>query len=355
MTHTRARLRSRATALRMSATLLVQTSVAAGVAWVIAQDLIGHGNAFFAPIAAVIVLGIAPGGHRRRAIEVAIGVAVGIGVADLLIRLIGSGAVQLSVVVLLAAGAVVLIGGGPLVAAQAASSAVLVAALPTSGAVPYRFIDALVGGGVGLAVLIAVPRNPLTALRLAADPLLAEVATVLDEIAAALEGGDPRAAGAALEHARAMTDLSDAFRRALDAARETAVLAPTHWRNQNDVERYARAALHVDYAVRNVRVLARAARTSLEAGDEIPSGVIDAIRQLARGVTGIEAELAQASGGVAGIEATLQAAGHATRVLETRPSLSVNVMVGQIRSIAADLLGALGIERQEAVKVRQLR
>jgi hypothetical protein len=88
--------------------------------------------------------------------------------------------------------------------------------------------------------------------------------------------------------------------------------------------------------------------------------VIEAIRQLARGVKGIEAELAQESGGITGIEATLQAAGRATRVLETRPSLSVNVMVGQTRSIAADLLGALGIERQEAVKhiraaVRQLR
>jgi uncharacterized membrane protein YgaE (UPF0421/DUF939 family) len=344
----------------MASILLVQTSVAAGIAWVIAQDLIGHGNAFFAPIAAVIVLGIAPGGHRQRALEVAIGVALGIGVADLLIRLIGSGAVQISVVVLLAAGAVVLLGGGPLVAAQAASSAVLVAALPTSGAVPYRFIDALVGGSVGLAVLIAVPRNPLTALRSAVDPLLGELSAVLDEVAGALEGRDARAAGVALEHARATTHLADAFHRALDGARETAALSPTQWRNQEDVERYARAAQHVDYAVRNVRVLARAARTALEAGDEIPPGVAEAIRQLGAGVEGLEAELARESGGIDAIEATLQAAGRATRVLDTRPSLAVNVMVGQIRSIAADLLGALGIERQEAVKhiraaVRQLR
>ena len=173
VTQTRARLRTRCGELRASAIPLVQTAFAAGIAWVVAQDLIGHGNAFFAPIAAIIVLGIAPGGHLRRAIEVVIGVAVGIGIADLLIRVIGSGAVQLSIMVLLAAAAVVLLGGGPLVGAQAGSSAVLVAALPTSGAVPYRFIDALVGGLVGLAVLIAVPRNPLTALRSAVDPLIA--------------------------------------------------------------------------------------------------------------------------------------------------------------------------------------
>jgi uncharacterized membrane protein YgaE (UPF0421/DUF939 family) len=350
LTQARARLRQRSLALRTAAILIVQTSVAAGISWLIAQDLIGHGNAFFAPIAAVIVLGIAPGGHARRATEIALGVAVGIGVADLLIRWIGTGAVQIAVVVLLASVAVVLLGGGPLVAAQAGSSAVLVAALPSSGAGPYRFVDALVGGGVGLAVLIAVPRNPLTALRQAVDPPLAELAVVLEEVGGALESRDARAAGDALEHARATTELADAFHRALDGARETARLSPTQWSSQDDVERYARAAVHVDYAVRNARVLARAARTALEAGDEIPAGIVDAVRLLAQGVRGLPAELSREDRGISGIEVTLHAAGRATQVFEQRPSLAVNVMVGQIRSIAADLLGALGIERHEAVR-----
>ena len=77
LSEARARLHTDGLSVRRSAVQLVQTAVAAGIAWVIAQDLIGHGNAFFAPIAAVIVLGIAPGGHRRRAVEVALGVAVG--------------------------------------------------------------------------------------------------------------------------------------------------------------------------------------------------------------------------------------------------------------------------------------
>src|SRR3954451_4001074 len=112
------RLRIRGVALSSASILLLQTSVAAALSWAIAQNLIGHGNAFFAPIAAVIVLGIAPGGHTRRAVEIALGVAVGIGVAALLIRWIGNGAIQIGVVVLLASAAVVLLGGGPLVAAQ---------------------------------------------------------------------------------------------------------------------------------------------------------------------------------------------------------------------------------------------
>ena len=183
---------------------------------------------------------------------------------------------------------------------------------------------------------------------------------MLEDIALALDRRDPEAAGRTLERARATTALADGFQQALAGARETAVLAPTHWRNQEDVERYARAAQYVDHAVRNVRVLARAARTALEAGDEIPAGIVEAIRQLASGVRGLESELAKKSSGIAGIEATLGAAGRATRALEGRPSLAVNVMVGQIRSIAAELLGALGIERQETVRhiraaVRQVR
>jgi hypothetical protein len=102
--------------------------------------------------------------------------------------------------------------------------------------------------------------------------------------------------------------------------------------------------------VRNARVLARAARTALEAGDEIPAGIVDAVRLLAQGVRGLPAELSREDRGISGIEVTLHAAGRATQVFEQRPSLAVNVMVGQIRSIAADLLGALGIERHEAVR-----
>ena len=133
-------------------------------------------------------------------------------------------------------------------------------------------------------MLIAVPRNPVTALRRAVEPPLAELAAVLEEVARALESRDAPAAGEALEHARATTELADAFHRVLEGARETARLAPTQWSSQDDVERYARAAVHVDYAVRNARVLARAARTAVEAGNDIPPGIVDAIRVLAEGV-----------------------------------------------------------------------
>ncbi len=82
--------------------------------------------------------------------------------------------------------AAVLLGGGPLVVSQAATSGVLVAALPSTNAIPTRLVDALVGGAVGLAVLVAVPRNPLTTVRRTTRPLFGELAGVLEAIAPGL-------------------------------------------------------------------------------------------------------------------------------------------------------------------------
>ena len=45
-------------------------------AWLIATEVVGHSQPFFAPISAVVTLGLTVGERRRRAVELAIGVAV---------------------------------------------------------------------------------------------------------------------------------------------------------------------------------------------------------------------------------------------------------------------------------------
>ena len=77
--------------------------------------MLGHRNAFFAPVAAVIALGLAPGNRTRRAVEIVLGVGVGIAVGDLLITAIGRGPVQVGLVVLIAMSGAILLGGGALV------------------------------------------------------------------------------------------------------------------------------------------------------------------------------------------------------------------------------------------------
>src|SRR4051794_40976939 len=187
MTSPPARLLSRARAglaaglhrVRGGLALAVQAGVGAAIAWFLAHDVIGRPAPFFAPIAAVITLASSVGQRARRTVELVVGVALGIGIGDGIILLIGTGPWQVGLVVVLAIAAAAAVGGGTPLVVQSASSAVLVATLTTpSTGLPYtRFFDALVGGAVGLTVMtILLPLNPLTVIRRAADPALEALA-----------------------------------------------------------------------------------------------------------------------------------------------------------------------------------
>ena len=81
----RAGVATRLARLRSRAFLVVQCALAAGVAWFVASDLLAHPTPFFAPIVAVVCLGISYGQRLRRVVEVAVGVAVGVFTADLFV------------------------------------------------------------------------------------------------------------------------------------------------------------------------------------------------------------------------------------------------------------------------------
>ena len=179
----RAGLERRRESLLVSARPILHTAVAASLAWLAATELLGHSQPFFAPVAAVITLGLSLGQRRRRALEVAFGVAVGILVADLLVFVIGTGTWQVGVVTALAMSAALLLGGGSLLVSQAATSAVLVSTLqpPHDGISLARFLDALTGGAVGLAVAtLLLPVDPVHLVRRAVQPLLEQLAAALE-------------------------------------------------------------------------------------------------------------------------------------------------------------------------------
>ena len=299
----------------------------------------------------MIALGVVPGNHVRRAIEIMIGVGIGIAVGDLLIAGIGHGSWQVALVVLLAMTGAVLVGGGTLVVSQAAASAVLVATLSASthGAVPTRFVDALVGGGVAIVVLAVAPRNVRTILTRAAAPVFTALAASLEEIASALDVHDLDASNRALEHARGLDELVTGLRNTVALATETTRLAPIQRHERSRAGRYAAAASHIGYAARNTRVLARAAVRAVELEPSIPGGIVTSIRELAVAVRGLERALDTDADDEAVRRATREAAVHASVSLEGGGGFAIGVLVGQVRSIAMDLLRALGVERSDAV------
>jgi uncharacterized membrane protein YccC len=326
-------------------------AVAAGIAWLIATKLVGDKGAFFAPVAAIITLGLTVGSRLNRAIELSIGVPLGIALADILVLELGSGTFQLIGIVFLATSLAVFLGGGPLLVTQAAVSAILVVTLqpPTNGLSFTRAADALIGCGVALILnFLIAPIDPVALVRREADPVLRELAGALDDIAAALDERDRRRAFDALRRVRDIDAYTQRFLESLTIGRETAAAAPQRRSDRGPLAIYSEAGGQIDLAVRNVRVLARAAVRAIEVGDHVPPEVADAIRELRAAVQSLEPWLDDPQRSAAVIEPAVRAARHASAVLEQTSNLSVSVIVGQVRSTAVDLLRSVGIDPDEA-------
>jgi uncharacterized membrane protein YgaE (UPF0421/DUF939 family) len=347
----RTSMRTRFERLTVAGRSLLQTAAAATLAYLAATEVIGHERPFFAPVAAIITLGITVGQRGRRAVEIALGVALGIAIADALVLVTGPGAGALAVVVLLAMGVAVFLGSGQIFATQAAVSAVLVAVLqpPDGGLSAERFVDALVGGGIALLVnALVLPSDPLKMVRRAAEPVLDELALTLESIAQAVESGEQDQAERALLRARELDQLEAQLQEAVSVSRETARFAPARRRDRGHVDLYADAAAQIDLAIRNIRVLARGALRGARLGDNLPPAVATAIRDLAEAVSRLRDALADPDRAQAVREPAVRAAATATRVLEETGNLSVTVVVGQVRSTAVDLLRGSGLTYEQA-------
>jgi hypothetical protein len=206
---------------------VIQTAVAAAVAYFLATFVldIEYMQAFYVPIAAVVCLSLSLGQPKRRALLVTIGVAVGLTVAYFIVLAIGIGPVQIGIVVALAMAAALLVSGRTLLINQAAISAILVVVLQPpqqSGFSPDRFLDALVGGGVALAINYLFPADPKRMVERAARPIFDELVSTLEEIAVALKDGDRGRAARALSQGRGIDEqvsgFGDTLRRPGDGA-----------------------------------------------------------------------------------------------------------------------------------------
>ena len=329
--------------LREAGWRILQTTFAAVASWYVAQLVLPEELPFFAPIAAIIVLSASYGQRGRRTVEVIVGVVFGIAIAELLLSTIGAGLLQLGLLLMLAMGAAVLVRGGPLLVNQAAISALLLTVLePPDGTFsPGRLLEALLGGAMALVVnSLLFPPNPV---RLADRPLqhlLRELADALEEIAAALASGDRDRAGAALESARGVDDRVDALDEAIDAGRETARFALPRRAALGPLRLYEREARHLDFAVRNTRVLARDVLRLVRRGGSSDADLAASMRSLAAAVRC----LGEGSGDERSSrtrDSALEAVRRAEAVLGERHDLATSAIVSQIRSTAADLMRAV--------------
>lgn len=331
------------------------------MAWFLAVLLLGMDRPTFAPIAAVIVLGLALNERGRRAVEMTLGVAFGVAIADLLVSVVGVGAVQAGIFVVLAMAVAVLLGGGDLGVKETAISAMIIMITFQSSDVGFpieRFLEALIGGGTALLVNALLPINPERMVEEAAYPLFEESATVLEEVADALEEGDAGRAQRAYMKAREIDARVAGLKAAVAAGRETAHLAPPRRRSLGHLELYAAATDQIDLTVRDVRALARAALSVVQPEHPAPDPLMTAaIRGLARATEAL-ADYLQTSGDPDETRRlALEAARKASTLLEEHEDLArnlgVNALVDQIHSSAVDLIGGTGLDRAAALRALQ--
>jgi hypothetical protein len=312
---------------------IAQSALAAGAAWEIALQIPGHGKPFFAPIAAVIALGAERGRRGRQAIEVMVGVTIGILLGAAIVAVAGVGAWQLVLATAVALVAATAAAAPPVVRTQAAASAILVVALhqPGTNLALQRLIDALIGGGIAIVLArLLFPVDPLDLVRDEARQLRARVADALEEVAAALTTEDRGRARSALQRLNALDErrLEDALALARDVARR----APRRRPLRRRLEALGESWLELEASVNDARAIATGALRLLGEDATPRPALVEAVRAAAAAVRTIDPKEARA--------AAEEARGAGARAREQDASLGASVVTYGVISIAEHALRA---------------
>jgi uncharacterized membrane protein YgaE (UPF0421/DUF939 family) len=344
----RVSLEERLSRLRAKSWQIGQCAIAAGLAWFLAREVVGHPRPFFAPIVAVVCLGTSYGQRLRRVAEMTIGVAVGVFLADVLLRLIGTGSWQLSVVVALGMTIALLLNAGALFVTQAAVQGIVVVTLVASpGYSLTRWIDALVGGAVALVAASIVPQAPLRRPREQAARVVRRIAELLRAGARSAEEGDVEQAMQVLADARTTDRLIQELQGAADEGLSVVASSPFRRRHGETLRWVAELVEPLDRAMRNTRVLVRRIAVTAYQREPLPAAYVLLCQDLADVVDEMADVLAQDRMATELRDPLLRVA-HGTAEVERVGELSAEVVLAQIRSIIVDLLQITGMDVLEA-------
>lgn len=343
-------LKARSMRLRARAWLILQAATGATIAWFIAHDLLGHPLPFFAPITAMICLGLTYEDRLRRIVELTIGVAIGVAIGDIFVAQFGSGLWQILAVCTVAMSLAVLAGAGQLLMMQAGIQGVIITTLVAGeGEAFSRWVDAAVGGGVAMVIAMLAPMRSTTRRpRERVVELVGHLAEMLTDTAQSLRNRDAERAVRALETARGLSTEMDTLRastiEAVAAARVAPLLSRTHRTQLREIQTLLPP---LDLAIRNVRVLARRAEAAVSAGEFVPDSYIDMVEALAEASATIQEHLADQTP-LGGAQEDLVHLARQSTWGHSKAQLSAEVLRAQVRSTVVDLLVLSGMTLAQA-------
>jgi uncharacterized membrane protein YgaE (UPF0421/DUF939 family) len=342
--------RARLQHLRTDLIIIAQSGLAVTVAWTLANRYLHNVQPFFAP---AIALGAVISSQTRRlgqTVQLIGGVLLGVAVGELFILFIGSGIWQVGVSVMLALALAIVLKGGTTAMFQAGSSAVLIATVPPATDIEFpRMINAAVGAGTGLLVVIVfLPLHPLRAVRRAVSPTITSLAERLTGSAEALDSRDAARAQSELDRFSDVGPELGRLHDVVEGAREVVSLAPIRWPRRQAFERYERLVDHLERAVRNCQALVRRTVTLIEDNEATPDKLPAALRALGQGVRLLHQEFDSGRTPRRTREMVLCAVSDAGEAYADGVGFSGSVVVAQIRTASTDLLRAAGVEDDEA-------
>ncbi|QGU08388.1 hypothetical protein COCCU_12440 [Corynebacterium occultum] len=338
---------------------VLQGALAAGSAYWVAQNIFGHEQPFFAPIAAVIILGLTGGERLKRAVELSLGCAVGVGLGDLLISFIGSGGWQIAVVVGVSLLVASFLSKAPLVSNQVAIGSILIATIMPPGSSDGfdRMFDALIGGVTAIIIIAIIPTSPLKAGRHEVSKVLGIVASVLEDVAIAIRERDTKALNEVLSAVRGTQQDINIMLAATKTGRESSTVSPLLWSEKRRVRSLERILTPVDNTIRNVRVLARRALVLTEDNDSVAEEqllIIEELADIAHALAGVYERNTMVTEAIEIPELVQRLRGLGARAeisVAEGKVLSAQVVLAQSRSIIVDLLQVCGMSRESAVAV----
>ncbi|MGO2613451.1 FUSC family protein [Corynebacterium flavescens] len=349
---------ARVNRLRSRSVYIIQATVGAGLAYWVAHVLFGHSQPFFAPISAVIILGLSGGDRMKKALEMSIGGIIGVAVGDILFEFVGQGPFQITLIVL--AGLIVgsFITKSPLVANQIVFGSILIATIfpPTEGMGGLdRAVDAMIGSAIGIVTIALIPNSPLSQARREICKVLGMASSVLSDVSYGLRNDDPELIEDARDAVRGTQSNINSMLDAAKSGREAAEVSPIMWASRRNIRSLERILEPVDNAVRGVRVLSRRAMVLSEDHDEVSKAqleLIDSLSDILQELSELynHKNKADVAHEIPEIVSKLRKVGARASmgVVEER-SLSAYAILAQTRSIVVDLLMVCGMSRESAV------
>ena len=345
----RLRLRQGLARLVDSLPAIVQLTVAAAASYAIGHWVFGHAIPFLAVTVCITSLTFARDARPRRVMDTAIGITLGVLLANLSLLVIGRGPWQLLLVMVTVMVVARLIHPAPSFAVSATVQASLVSLIPVASGAEYtRLVDAVIGGAVAILATALVPRDARGLARSGEIAFFEAMRDGFTLMVEALRRGDGELGVEALARLRATSALLDAWGSALDTSLAVSRVSPFLRRHVPELEARAELRRHMDLVARNSRVLARRVWSVASDGTERPelanlvADIESAILELHLSMSrpGLRSSAVQ-SGTIAAVQLD------PARIVP-RGSVGEVMIVMQARPLIVDLLVAAGVDVERA-------